>query len=140
MQGRGCKVADAGLLPGREWKGDAEMKVPYGRMLKTVGLGFVLVAAVHFAIPPSAAASCTCSTVSYATNTPPGTGTSCSSATSSLQSKIQDSEIAACAPYNFCHLQPIVITSPCQGTNGSYTVGGYQRYSCYIGTTCPNGY
>jgi hypothetical protein len=121
-------------------KGDAEMKVPYGRMLKTVGLGFVLVAAVHFAIPPSAAASCTCSTVSYTTNTLSGTGTSCSSATSSLQSKIQDSEIAACAPYNFCHLQPIVINSPCTGGSGSYSVGGYQRYSCYIGTACPNGY
>lgn len=116
------------------------MKIPYGRMLKAVGLAFALVAALHFALPPSAAASCSCSPISFPTNTPPGTGTSCSSATSSLQSKIQDFEIAACAPYNFCHLQPLVITSACQFTNGQYTISGYQRYSCYVGTACPNGY
>jgi hypothetical protein len=115
------------------------MKIPYGRMLKTVGLAFALVAALHFALPPSAAASCACSTLSFPTNTPAGTGTSCSSATASLKAKIQDAEIAACAPYNFCNLQPIV-TSPCQLQGGSYVVQGYQRYSCYIGTNCPNGF
>lgn len=116
------------------------MKFPYGRMLKAVGLVFVLVAAIHFALPPSAAASCTCSTLSFATNTPAGTGTSCSSATASLKAKIQEAEIAACSPYNFCNLQPLVITSPCQLQGSSYVVQGYQRYSCYVGTTCPNGY
>src|SRR4051812_36816581 len=83
---------------------------------------------------------CSCSPISFATNTPAGTGTTCTSATASLQAKIQDAEIAACAPYNFCNLQPIVITSPCQLQGGSYVVQGYQRYSCYVGTTCPNGF
>ena len=116
------------------------MKIPYGRMLKAVGLAFALIAALHFALPPSAAASCACSPISFPTSTFSGTGTTCSSATSSLKAKIQDAEIAACSPHNFCNLQPLVITSACQPQGGSYVVQGYQRYSCYVGTTCPNGY
>ena len=115
------------------------MKIPYGRMLKTVGLTFVLVTAIHFALPPSAAASCTCSPISFPANGT-GTGADCTTATAVLKSNIQNAEIAACAPYNFCHLQPLVITQTCQLQGGSYVVQGYQRYSCYVGTNCPNGF
>ena len=114
------------------------MKIPYGRMLKTVGLTFVLVTAIHFALPPSAAASCTCSNISFLANGT-GTGASCATATAILKNNIQNAESAACFPYDYCHLQPLV-TSSCQVTNGQYSISGSQRYSCYIGTTCPAGH
>jgi hypothetical protein len=116
------------------------MKIPYGQMLKPVGLALALVAAVHFAIPPSAAASCTCSNLSFVTSTLTGSGASCSSATTSLQVQIQNAESTACFPYDYCRLQPIVITTACHLQNGSYQVSGNQRYSCYVGTTCPTGH
>jgi hypothetical protein len=129
----------SGLLPGRYGKEIPEMKIPYGRMLKAVGLAFALVAALHFALPPSAAASCTCNTISFLANGT-GTGADCATATAVMKSNIQNTEINACAPYNFCHLQTIVITSACQLTNGQYATSGSQRYSCYVGTNCPNGF
>jgi hypothetical protein len=58
--------------PGK--KGDPEMKIPYRQMLKPVGLAFVLVAAVHFAVPPSAGTSCTCRNISFVTSTFTGRG------------------------------------------------------------------
>jgi hypothetical protein len=115
------------------------MKIPYGRMLKTVGLAFVLVTAVHFAIPPSAAASCTCSNLSFVANGT-GAGADCAAATAVLKNNIQNAELNACFPYDYCRLQPLVITSVCQLTNGQYAIKGSQRYSCYVGTTCPVGH
>ena len=115
------------------------MKIPYGQMLKAVGLAFALVAALHFALPPSAAASCSCSPISFLANGT-GTGADCATATAVMKSNIQNAEINACAPYNFCHLQTLVITSACQPQGGGYAVQGSQRYSCYVGTTCPNGF
>lgn len=115
------------------------MKIPYGRMLKTVGLSFVLVTAIHFTLPPSAAASCACSTLSFVANGT-GTGASCATATAFMKNNIQNAEITACFPYDYCHLQTLVITSACQLQNGQYTINGSQRYSCYVGTTCPNGH
>ena len=115
------------------------MKFPYGRMLKTVALAFVLVAAVHFAVPPSAAASCMCSNLSFVASAT-GSGADCATATAFLHNDVQNAELAACFPYDFCHLQAFVITSACQPKNGHIEISGSQRYSCYIGTTCPYGH
>jgi hypothetical protein len=117
------------------------MKILFGPMFKVAGLAFVLVAAVHFAAPPSAAASCRCNNLSFNTSTFAGVGTSCNAANAFLDNDIVNYESAACNPNAWCNLQPIVITSACHlRSDGMYEVDGYQRYACYIGTTCPAGY
>jgi hypothetical protein len=117
------------------------MTLLYGRMLKVVALAFLLVTAVHFAVPPSAAASCSCSNLSFNTSTLAGTGANCSTANTFLQVNIQNAVSAACFPYDPCHLDPIVITTACHlRSDGKYEVDGYQRYNCYVGTTCPIGH
>jgi hypothetical protein len=116
------------------------MKAPYGQMLKTAGLAFVLGAAIHFAIPPSAAASsCTCSNLSFVASAT-GSGADCATANTFLDINIQEAESTACFPNDYCRLQSLVITSACQLKNGHYEISGSQRYSCYIGTNCPRGH
>jgi hypothetical protein len=113
------------------------MNRTYGSMLRVVGLAFALVVGVHFAAPPSAAASCFCSGPAHNTPTFQEVGDSCDAAMGQFGGDFLQSESDTCGTFDACSKTTFITTACFQRTDGLWEIDGHERFDCQSGTTCP---